>query len=77
MAEPTVQTVVTPAGRVVRYHRDQVGNDLTAHLAWCSTHHEPVWVYGDGSWECPHTQVVGWDTGDHVIGPAPWEAGHA
>ena len=73
MPSPQRQTIVTPTGRVVRYHRDQVGNDLTAHLAWCSTHCEPVWVYGDGSWECPHTRAVEWDTGDHVIVAAPWE----
>ncbi len=69
----TTQTVVTPAGRVVRYKRDQVGNDLTAHLAWCETHSEPVWVYGDLSWECPHTIAVGWSPDAHRITSPPWE----
>ena len=65
--------VVPPLNRVVRYKRDQVGNDLTAVLRWCSTHQEPVWEYGDGSWECPQTAAVGWDTGDHRIFSGPWE----
>lgn len=60
-------------GRVIRYRKDQVGNDLTAVLRWCFTHNEPVWVYDDESYECPHTRIVEVDTRDHVIGPAPWE----
>ena len=65
--------VVPPLGRVVRYKTDAVGNDLTAVLRWCSTHHEPVWVYGDGSYECPQTRVIEFDDGTHVIVDPPWE----
>lgn len=69
-----VQVLVTPdRNRIVRYHRDLVGNDLTAVLQWCEKHHEPVWVYNDGSWTCPQTVVVEWDTSDHVIVAGPWE----
>lgn len=69
------QVVVSPAnGRVIRYRVDSVGNDLTAWLAWCETHAEPVWVYGDDSWTCPHTVTVQWDTEDHVLVPGPWES---
>lgn len=72
MASST-QTIVTPAGRVVRYKRDEVGNDLTAHLAWCETHSEPVWVYGDLSWECPHDVIVQCPSYNHRIAAPPWE----
>lgn len=68
------QTIITPAGRVVRYNRDQVGNDLTAHLGWCATHHEPLWIYGDGSWECPFDLVVGWSPDTHHLTAPPWES---
>lgn len=67
------QVVVVDSGRVVRYKRDQVGNDLTTHLAWCSTHSEPVWLYGDGSYTCPYDLVIEAHTQDHAIGVAPWE----
>lgn len=74
MRRGTVQVVVVPPlGRVVRYKRDEVGNDLTATLGWCETHNEPTWVYGDGSFTCPQERVVGWDTGDHVLVDPPWE----
>lgn len=68
-----VVACLPPQRRVVRYKKDQVGNDLTAVLQWCAKHNEPVWVYNDTSWECPHTVVVGWDTGDHEIVAPPWE----
>lgn len=64
---------VMPTGRVVRYKVDQVGNDLTARLAWCDTHHEPVWVYGDDSYECPHDRITEVRSDDHAIVNAPWE----
>jgi hypothetical protein len=60
--------------RVTRFRRDIVGNDLTATLMWCDKHNEPVWVYGDQSWECPQTRIVEWDTKDHIITLPPWEA---
>lgn len=69
----TQVVVVPPHSRVVRYRRDMVGNDLTASLMWCDTHHEPLWVYGDGSYECPHTRIIECDSEDHVIIPPPWE----
>ena len=70
----TVQVVVAPPlGRVIRYKRDQVGNDLTAVLMWCDMHHEPVWVYGDGSFECPHAVTIGWSPDEHPIVAGPWE----
>lgn len=69
----TQVVVVSPHNRVVRYHTDVVGNDLTAVLHWCATHSEPMWVYNDGSGECPHTKTVGLDTGDHAITNGPWE----
>ena len=43
-----------------------------AHLAWCSVHDEPVWVYSDGSWGCPYDYVVSF-TEDHALAVAPWE----
>lgn len=69
----TQVVVVPPRHRVVRYRVDSVGNDLTATLRWCETHHEPTWVYGDGSWECPQARVIEFDDGTHVIVDAPWE----
>ncbi len=59
-------------GRVVRYRVDAVGNHLNAVLWWCETHAEPVWVYSDGSYECPEVKVTGWDQGNHVIVDPPW-----
>ena len=67
--------VIPPHGRVVRYKRDMVGNDLTATLAWCDTHHEPVWLYGDGSYTCPHELIIEHDDGTHVLVTPPWEGG--
>lgn len=64
--------VVPPLGRVVRYSKDQVGNDLTAALQWCDLHDEPVWIYGDGSFCCPHERVVE-VAEDHLIVTPPWE----
>jgi hypothetical protein len=60
-------------GEVTRHAIDAVGNNLTATLRWCSTHLEPVWVYGDGSYECPHAVTVGWSPHPHDIASAPWE----
>ncbi len=55
-------------GVLVRHSVDQVGNNLTAHLAWCVTHVEPAWVYGDGSVACWHELLVGWKPdGKHVL----------
>lgn len=72
--QSTTEIVVMPTNnRVVRYKKDIVGNDLTASLLWCVTHSEPVWQYGDGSYECPHTRIVLVNTDDHVITAAPWE----
>ena len=60
--------------RVTRHAVDQVNNNLTAQLLWCATHVEPVWVYGDGSFECPHDAVVGWNSdGNHELVAPPWE----
>jgi len=60
--------------RVTRHAVDQVNNNLTAQLLWCATHVEPVWVYGDGSFQCPHAVAVGWDSdGDHNLVAPPWE----
>lgn len=72
----STKIVVDPkTHRTVRYKRDMVGNDLTATLMWCNTHHQPVWVYDDGSYGCPHTHIVEWDTRDHTIETPPWESG--
>lgn len=68
------QVVVTPEGRVVRYKRDEVGNDLTAALMWCETHQEALWVYSDQSYHCPYDRVVGFMTDEHVVVDPPWEA---
>ncbi len=65
--------IVPPNNRVIRWHKSLVGSDLTSVLRWCETHVEPVWVHTDGSYECPHTLVVQWDTRDHVIVNPPWE----
>jgi hypothetical protein len=56
-------------GVLVCHAVDQVGNNLTATLRWCSTHVEPVWVFGDGSYECPHERSVGWAPDGHEIVP--------
>lgn len=65
--------IVPPLNRVIRWHKSLVGSDLSCVLRWCETHVEPVWVHRDGSYECPHTRVVEFDTGDHVIVDPPWE----
>ena len=70
----TQVVVAPPLRRVVRYHRDMVGNDLTATLRWCETHAEPVWQYADGSFVCPQERVIGFDDETHVLVAAPWEA---
>jgi hypothetical protein len=68
------ETVVAPPlGRVIRYDKDAVGNDLTATLLWCDRHQEPVWVFGDGSYTCPHERVVEFNTDNHRIVTPPWE----
>lgn len=67
-----VRFVEVVDGVVVRHALDEVNNNLTARLRWCSTHVEPVWVFGDGSYTCPQTLVVEWDTQDHVIVDVPW-----
>ena len=60
--------------RVTRHAVDQVNNNLTAQLMWCATHVEPVWVYNDLSFQCPHETCVGWDSDSgHEIVPPPWE----
>lgn len=61
--------------RVTRHKLDAVGNNVTAVLRWCVTHSEPVWVYGDDSYTCPHTRVVEYDTEDHRLVVPPWEGG--
>jgi hypothetical protein len=66
------QTVRLPNGRIVKYKKDMVGNDLTAVLMWCQTHQDPVWVFKDDSYTCPHTREVEIDTHDHVIVEGPW-----
>jgi uncharacterized Fe-S cluster-containing radical SAM superfamily protein len=58
--------------QVTRHAIDQVGNDLTCRLCWCATHVEPVWVFGDGSFECPHEVTVRWNPDGHEIVPFPW-----
>jgi hypothetical protein len=74
MRESTVEVVVVPdTRRVIRYKKDQVGNDLTAVLSWCETHREPVWVYDDGSYECPWTRITLNRTAEHMIVAGPWE----
>lgn len=59
-------------GKIYRHAIDQVGNNLSAELRWCSTHIEPVWVYGDGSFICPHEETVGWAPDGHEIRSFPW-----
>ena len=58
-------------GDLIRHKVDQVNNNLTATLRWCETHLEPVWQYGDGSYECPHTRAVGWNPDGHAIADFP------
>lgn len=67
-----IRHVAVEGVQIVRHAVDQVGNNLTARLEWCSTHVEPVWVYGDGSFSCPHDLVVGWSPDEHVITEGPW-----
>lgn len=73
-ARSDVQVVVVPPlRRVVRYKVDQVGNDLTCTLMWCEVHHEPVWLYSDGSHQCVYDLIVGWSPNEHSIVSPPWE----
>ena len=58
--------------RVVRSEVDWVGNDLTTVLRWCETHLEPVWVYGDESYECPYDMITRVEH-EHVLVLPPWE----
>lgn len=63
---------VDDGGVITRHAVDQVNNNLTAVLRWCETHVEPVWVYGDGSFECPHDTTVGWNSdGEHRLADLP------
>jgi len=72
---PVTAIIVDPdTNRVVRDKIDMAGNDLSAVLVWCATHGQAVWQYRDGSFTCPHTLIVEWDTEDHVIVAPPWEA---
>jgi hypothetical protein len=60
-------------GTITRHAVDQVGNDLTAVLKWCATHVEPVRVFGDRPYTCPHNQTVGWASdGECMILTFPW-----
>jgi len=68
-----VRVVTNELGRVQRYKVDQVGNDLSTTLMWCNTHHEPVWIYGDGSYQCPYDTIVEVRSDDHEIVAPPWE----
>lgn len=70
--ERDTTTVAFVNHRVVRYRVDQVGNHLDAVLRWCGTHAEPVWVYDDGSFKCPHDLITRVPTDDHSIVVAPW-----
>jgi hypothetical protein len=65
--------IVNSRRRVVRDRVDLVGNDLTATLRWCSEHNEPVWEFGDGSYECPHDVATGVPTDGHELVDGPWE----
>lgn len=72
--DPHSDVLVTPdTRRVVRYKTDSVGNDLSARLRWCSTHQEPVWVYGDDSYACPYDVMVEVYSDDHDLIDGPWE----
>lgn len=70
---PAPAWTIDANGRVTRTKTDQVGNNLTAHLAWCETHLEPVWVFDDGSFGCPYDCVTEMHSDDHAIGLPPWE----
>ena len=66
------QVLVTGERRVIRYRKDQVGNDLTAVLRWCATHHDPIWQFGDGSLSpCPGDRYG--HSPHHEVIDAPWE----
>lgn len=68
-----VQVIVArPLNRVVRYRKDE-GIDLTAVLRWCATHNEAVWVFGDGSFSCPHDLIIQYETQPHDIIAGIWE----
>lgn len=84
----TRSLLVVPDSRRVRlYHVDAVGNNLDRVLRWCDTHDQPVWVYDDGSFECPHDHTIAGcgatgrapsdhrldSPGDHLIVDGPWE----
>lgn len=62
-----------PNGALLRHQIDAVGNNLTARLMLCVPHLEPVWVFQDGSYACPHELVVGWNPDGHVLVPGLWE----
>lgn len=55
--------------RVIRHGR-LVG---PAVLRWCATHLEPLWIFDDGSFACPHDLMVETTTPDHELVDGPWE----
>lgn len=75
--------LVVPDSRRVRLYRvDIVGNNLDCVLRWCASHYEPVWVFDDGSFECPYDHMIDGcqhmnhtidKPGDHEITDGPWE----
>ena len=65
-----VHLVEVHGGSLVVHALDVCNNNLTHTLAWCAEHHQPVWVYGDGSFSCwwedvtgHHQHMDGWGCG--------------
>ena len=44
----------------------------TRTLKWCNTHDEPIWVWDDGSNQCPYELIVEVRTEHEIVDP-PWE----
>jgi hypothetical protein len=52
-------------GNLVVHAIDAVGNNVTHRLAWCAEHHEPVFVYDDGSLRCWWEDMTGHHGPEH------------
>lgn len=77
---PSFIEVYEGTNTLVLHQLDQVGNDLTKRLAWCTEHNEPAWVYNDGSFVCWWEHITGekqhlkgCGPEQHSIEPGPWE----
>jgi hypothetical protein len=60
-----VRTILTDTGIVT----------ARAVLKFCTAHLEPVWVYGDGTYSCPHDDILGYPSDTHILSDFPLPKG--